>query len=137
MTMSNFTAYQNPEEASVIRDAFLESIEQQEKVFSNAYTEKVYASFKANSEYYITDFRYSKSSLVKMIGSFIALIGTLFIRRKQKVGIHLFLGGMLFSILGSFYWHGLGFAGWMLTFMTVIFTTVVGLIIFRKQNRFQ
>ncbi len=136
MAMSNFTAYQNPEEASIIRGAFIESIEQQEKVFSNADTEKVYASFKANTEKYITGFRYGKSSLVKMIGSFIALIGTLFIRRKHKIGIHLFLGGMLFSIVGSFYWHGMGFAGWMLTFMTVIFTAVVGLIVLRKRNQF-
>ncbi|MBT6236157.1 MAG: hypothetical protein HOI49_08760 [Bacteroidetes bacterium] len=136
MAVSNYSSYSNPSEVAQLQESISVAIQEQEKSFGTEETTDVYVGFKENLTTYLTELRYAKSSLLKIIGSFIALIGSVFIRRKQKIGIHLFLGGMLFGILGTFYYHSLGVSGWSLATWPILFTAVVGFFVYRKREVF-
>jgi acetaldehyde dehydrogenase (acetylating) len=133
MVVSNYNSYQHPEEIMVFRDAIDIAMEDQQKVSGPTDTEEAYNSLAENVDVYLTEYRYKQSSLFKGIGAFIALLGSVFLRRRLRIGAHLVLGGMLFSIIGTFYFHSIGFTGWLLAAAPLTFTLAVGAVIYRKR----
>lgn len=133
MVVSNYNSYQHPEEITVFRESIDIAMEDQRKFSGPAETDAVYSSLAENVDVYLTEDRYKRSSLFKGIGAFIALLGSVFLRRRLRVGAHLVIGGMLFSIIGTFYFHSVGLTGWLLAAVPLIFTLVVGTVIYRKR----
>jgi acetaldehyde dehydrogenase (acetylating) len=133
MVVSNYNSYQHPEEITVFRESIDIALEDQRKVSGSEDTEAVYNSLTENVDAYLTEYRYKRSSLFKCIGAFIALLGSVFLRRRLRVGAHLVMGGMLFSISGTFYFHSVGLTGWFLAAVPLIFTLIVGTVIYRKR----
>jgi len=133
MVVSNYSSYNDPEQVSLMKDSLYTALEQQQKVYGTEETAGVYASFKEDISTYLTEYRFKRSSMFKLIGAFIALFGTVLLGRRKKIGAHLFVGGMLFSIIGTFYFHSFGLTGWALAMMPILFTLAVGVLIYRKR----
>ncbi len=133
MVVSNYNSYKHPEEITLIKASILKAMEDQRTLYGCDGMDDVYDSLEENIETNLTEYRYKRSSLFKGIGALIALLGSVFLRRRMRVGAHLFIGGMLFSIIGTFYFHSLGLTGWSLTVMPLIFTLIVGTVVYRKR----
>jgi hypothetical protein len=133
MAVSNYNSYTNPEEITVLRESIVTAMDDQREMYGGEGIDEVYDSLENNLDEHLTVYKYKRSSLFKLIGAFIALVGSVFLRRKKKLGAHLFLGGMLFSIIGTFYFHSFGLTGWALIMMPLLFTLVVSIFIYRKR----
>lgn len=134
--VSNYTAFQNPEEVTLIKESLLTAIERQEETLNNADISGVFRTFSDDIEHRLTEYKYKESSLLKTVGGFIALVGSIFLRRKSKLGIHLFLSGMIFGIGGVFYWHGASISGWSMVSVPLMYTLAVGFFIYKKRKSF-
>lgn len=134
--VSNYTAYQNPEEVSLLKESLLQAIEIQQETLENTEMASVFRTFSDDIETRLTEYKYKASSLLKTVGGLIALLGCIFLRRKSKLGIHLFLAGMVFGIGGVFYWHGASISGWSMATFPFVYTLVVSFFIYKKRRSF-
>ncbi|MEK9600909.1 MAG: hypothetical protein VW147_03635 [Bacteroidota bacterium] len=130
---SNIESYRHPESINFLRESLLESLEFQKENSNNPTLDDTFDKFIFDLEYNLNERMYKKLSLVRMIGCIVALFGSVFLRQRKKLGLHLFLGGNIFVIMGSFYFLGLGLSGWVINFSYLFFATLSTLYFFRKR----
>ena len=133
---SNIESYRHPESVNFLRDSLVESLEFQKEKSNNPTLEGTFDQFIYDLESNLIERRYEKLSLTRIIGCIVALFGSLFLRQKKKIGLHLFLGGSLFALVGSFYFMGFSLSGWILNFSFLVFTLISGLYFIKKRIHF-
>jgi hypothetical protein len=111
----------------------LESLEIQKENSSNPTLEDTFDKFIIDLENNLTEIKYKKLSLIRIIGCVVALFGGIFLRQKKKLGLHLFLGGNLFVLIASFYFLGFGLSGWVINFSYLIFAIISTVYFIRKR----
>jgi hypothetical protein len=117
-----------------LRDSLLESLEYQKEKSNNHALDGTFDQFISDLEYNIIERRYKKLSLTRIIGCIVALFGSVFLRQMRKIGLHLFFGGSLFTLMGSFYFTGFSLSGWVLNFSFLVFTLISGLYFLKKRD---
>jgi hypothetical protein len=117
-----------------LRDSLLESLEYQKEKSNNPALDGTFDQFISDLEYNLIERRYKKLSLTRIIGCIVALFGSVFLRQMRKIGLHLFFGGSLFTLMGSFYFTGFSLSGWVLNFSFLIFTLISGLYFLKKRD---
>jgi hypothetical protein len=130
---SNIESYRHPESVNFLRDSLLESLEFQKEKSNNPTLDGTFDQFISDLEYNLIERRYKKLSLIRIIGCIVALFGSVFLRQKKKIGLHLFLGGSLFALVGSFYFIGFSLSGWVLNFSFLVFTLISGLYFIKQR----
>jgi hypothetical protein len=133
---SNIESYRHPESVNFLRESLLESLELQKEQSNNPTLNETFDQFISDLEYHLIERNYKKLSLIRIIGCVVALFGSIFLRQKKIIGLHLFLGGSLFALIGSFYFIGFSLSGWVLNFSFLIFTLVSGLYFIKKRVYF-
>ena len=131
---SNIESYRHPESVNFLRDRLLESLEYQKEKSNNHALDGTFDQFISDLEYNIIERRYKKLSLTRIIGCIVALFGSVFLRQMRKIGLHLFFGGSLFTLMGSFYFTGFSLSGWVLNFSFLVFTLISGLYFLKKRD---
>ena len=132
----NIESYRHPESINFLRESLLESLEFQKENSNNPALDDTFDQFIFDLEYNLNERKYKKLSLVRMIGCIVALFGSIFLRQRKKIGLHLFLGGNIFVLMGSFYFLGLGLSGWVINFSYLIFAILSTLYFVRKRAYF-
>lgn len=131
---SNIESYRHPESVNFLRDSLLESLEFQKEKSNNPTLDGTFDQFISDLEYNLIERRYKKLSLIRIIGCIVALFGSVFLRQMRKIGLHLFFGGSLFTLMGSFYFTGFSLSGWVLNFSFLVFTLISGLYFLKKRD---
>ena len=131
---SNIESYRHPESVNFLRDRLLESLEYQKEKSNNHALDGTFDQFISDLEYNIIERRYKKLSLTRIMGCVVALFGSVFLRQMRKIGLHLFFGGSLFTLMGSFYFTGFSLSGWVLNFSFLVFTLISGLYFLKKRD---
>ena len=132
---TNLTSYQNPGQINEIREVMLEDLENRMESMENIEgSSELLTKYIASIEYSLTELKFKKASLYRFIGFIVVLFGVFVLRRKRSIGLHLFIGGMLFVIITGFYVYGLGIVGWALNFGYILFTFIVGLYYYSKRS---
>ena len=131
---SNIESYRHPESVNFLRDSLLESLEYQKEKSNNPALDGTFDQFISDLEYNLIERRYKKLSLTRIMGCVVALFGSVFLRQMRKIGLHLFFGGSLFTLMGSFYFTGFSLSGWVLNFSFLIFTLISGLYFLKKRD---
>jgi len=131
---SNIESYRHPESVNFLRDRLLESLEYQKEKSNNPALDGTFDQFISDLEYNLIERRYKKLSLTRIMGCVVALFGSVFLRQMRKIGLHLFFGGSLFTLMGSFYFTGFSLSGWVLNFSFLVFTLISGLYFLKKRD---
>ena len=131
---SNIESYRHPESVNFLRDRLLESLEYQKEKSNNHALDGTFDQFISDLEYNLIERRYKKLSLTRIMGCVVALFGSVFLRQMRKIGLHLFFGGSLFTLMGSFYFTGFSLSGWVLNFSFLVFTLISGLYFLKKRD---
>ena len=131
---SNIESYRHPESVNFLRDSLLESLEYQKEKSNNPALDGTFDQFISDLEYNLIERRYKKLSLIRIMGCVVALFGSVFLRQMRKIGLHLFFGGSLFTLMGSFYFTGFSLSGWVLNFSFLVFTLISGLYFLKKRD---
>ena len=130
---SNIESYRHPDSVNFLRESLLESLESQKENSNNPTLEDTFDKFIIDLENNLTEIKYKKLSLIRIIGCVVALFGGIFLRQKKKLGLHLFLGGNLFVLIASFYFLGFGLSGWVINFSYLIFAIISTVYFIRKR----
>jgi len=133
MIASNIESYRHPESIDFLREAFITSLKDQQVAVKES--EKMYDQFVQDFEVNLVEVTYQKVSMIRIIGCIVALFGAVFLRTRKKIGLHLFIGGNIFMILGCFYFLGFSLSGWILNFMYLVFGLLTSLYFGRKRGQ--
>ena len=136
-TVNNYIGYQNAEDIAQLKEAITEALASQREMLDlDESAMAMHSSIEADVAENLTAYTYRGSSLIKIVGFLVGLIGSVLLRRKKRAGIHLFFSGMAFSLGGVFYWHGASFVGWAMAIPILFLVLVVGFFIYRKRTSF-
>jgi len=136
LLMNNIGSYDTPESISEFKTNWLAEIENQKGTIGEDPAGEYFLKYvRSDINDNLKEVRFKKQSLFRIVGSFISLLGVIFLRLRKEIGLHLFLAGMLFSIFSSFYLFGFGFIGWTFNFIYLLILFGFGTyFLFQRNN---
>lgn len=136
MIVSNYSGYTNADKDSeLLRADLMTAFSQQQEAYKEfPEMQNAFDGFNEQIENKIVPYQYRQKSLVRLIGCLVALFGIALLRNGKRIGFHLFLGGMLLSIVAAFYAFGLGMVGWLFNVTYIIFTAAVATYYYIKRE---